>query len=96
MDIIISTIVAIVTIIFLVIIIYVCYEIFYDTASKKYQTIYFLNHPYYNKGHKSKRGNKHCPRGCNNKGQCVGGPFVITVKDNPHCCCYDSQCSGCV
>lgn len=97
MDIITSAIVVIVTIIFIVIIGYVFYEIFMDRASKKYQTIYFLNHPYYNKGHRSKRGKYHCPRGCNNKGQCVGGPFCYNCEgDNPHCCCYDIQCAGCV
>lgn len=97
MNIISTSIIVIVTLIFLAIIGYTLYEIFYNRAITKYQTIYFLNHPFYNRGHKSKRGNQHCPRGCNNKGQCVGGSHCFNCHgDNPHCCCYDEQCAGCI
>jgi hypothetical protein len=97
MDIIISIIIIVITLIFVFIIGYVFYEIFTNNANKKYQTIYFLNNPFYNKGHSSKNGKYHCPRGCDDKGICSGASLCYNCAgDNPQCCCYNVQCAGCI
>ena len=84
--------------IFFVTVFYYFYETVSVDTDQKYQTIYYLNHPRYNRGHRwRRRGKFYCPRGCNNKGQCKHGNFCYNChRENPHCCCYDSQCSGCV
>ena len=59
--------------------------------------LYYLNNPNYNRGHKHNRGKNYCPRGCNNKGECVNGNHCFNCQDDkPNCCCYDQQCSGCI
>jgi hypothetical protein len=97
MDVLLTVTIIIITLIFLVIIGYSAYEIFYHNARNKYQTIYFLNHPFYNRGHKTNRNSGHCPRGCASDGTCIGGQFCFnSYGKTPHCCSYDEQCKGCV
>ena len=88
----------IIFLIFFSTIFYYLYETITTQSDKKYQLIYYLNHPKYNRGNKFRRkGNFYCPRGCNDKGQCKhGGQCFNCKKDRPHCCCYDTQCSGCI
>ncbi len=83
--------------IFVLVILYYIYEIITKHFNKKYQSIFFLNHPFYNRGHKRRRGKFNCPRGCTNNGKCISGNLCFNChKEDPHCCCYDQQCAGCI
>ena len=64
---------------------------------RNYQRILVLNNKYFNKNHKKWNKKFYCPKGCNNKGKCVKSKNCFNChSQNPECCCYDLQCSGCI
>lgn len=88
-------------IILFIIILYYVFGMLSTHIRRRSSTTYWLNHPNFRRG----RFNRRCPRGCVRSGDkhdsksgwaCPAGSFCYNCEgNNPKCCCYDSQCSGC-
>ena len=73
---------------------YAIYQAMQQELHLKYQRVYRHNNPWYRSSHP--RHLHRCPQGCNKKRQCPYGSLCYNCQgNNPHCCCYDSQCKHC-